>query len=300
MKVLVISGFLGAGKTTFIRSLSEKTGKNFAVMENEYGKTGIDGNILKQDRLKVWELTEGCICCSLQSDFASSILTISNTADPEYLVVEPTGVGLLSSVLHNITKIEYERIQLLEPVTIVDAHCVDSYLQEFGALYTDQIKNAPRIILSKTENIPETECARITGVIRKLNPQAEITAGVYNIRNLKWWQSFFENLYNKRKTAVPVAPVHTPDLESIGLTGITIKSVNELLEILVALMRGFFGTVYRVKGYVPIKNRWTQFDITDKQYRVGLCSRMPESQATVIGKRLELSRLKAAFNIQPE
>ena len=152
MHILIVSGFLGAGKTTFIRKLAEKTDKRFAVMENEYGDAGIDGNLLEQNRLKVWELTEGCICCSKKSDFAMSVLTIANGADFEYLVVEPTGVGLLSSVIANLHKIEYERIRLLKPVTVVDIDCIDSYLATFEQFYTDQIKNAAHIVISKTEN----------------------------------------------------------------------------------------------------------------------------------------------------
>lgn len=300
MKILVISGFLGAGKTTFIQTLSEKTGKTFAVMENEYGSTGIDGNILKQDRLKVWELTEGCICCSLKSDFASSILTIANTADPEYLVVEPTGVGLLSAVMNNISKIEYERIRLLEPITIVDVHCVDSYLKEFRELYTDQIKKASQIILSKTETVSENEISCIVRILRDLNPQAKITSEPYNTQKPEWWNSFFENLYNKNKAELAAEPMHSSDLENTGFDNIRINSINELLEVLAALMYGFFGTVFRAKGYVPISGQWTKFDVVNKQYRVSLCNKMPESKVIVIGRNLDYGLLRTAFNVNPE
>ena len=94
MKILVVSGFLGAGKTTFIKSLAEHTGKEFAILENEYGDVGIDGNLLKEQQkvgeVNIWELTEGCICCLMKGDFAASVLTIANTVGPEYLVIEPT------------------------------------------------------------------------------------------------------------------------------------------------------------------------------------------------------------------
>ncbi|MEL3906099.1 MAG: GTP-binding protein [Treponema sp.] len=299
MKILVISGFLGAGKTTFIRALSEKTGKNFAVMENEYGETGIDGTVLQQDRLKVWELTEGCICCSLQSDFAASILTIANTADPEYLVVEPTGVGFLSAVMRNIGKIEYERIRLLEPLTLVDVHCVDAYIREFGELYTDQIKNAPRLVLSKGEHLSETELARITALLRNLNPQAEIISTAYTRLPQEWWEQLFESPYNKTRSLVPLAEPHLPDLENAGCTGVVIDSVAELMEILVALMRGYFGSVYRVKGSVPIQGQWTKFDVTDKRYTLTVCSPMPEAKVIVIGRQLNRSRFYEAFRGKP-
>ncbi len=155
MKILVISGFLGAGKPTFIKELSHRTHRDFAVMENEYGEVGIDGQLLSEqgeessEKLNIWELTEGCICCSMKSDFASSILTIANTVDPEYLVVEPTGVGLLSKVMENIRQIQYERISLLKPITILDGNSFDHYLQEFPEIYRDQIAAAGSILVSK-------------------------------------------------------------------------------------------------------------------------------------------------------
>lgn len=143
MKILVVSGLLGAGKTTFIRTLAERTKKDFAVMENEYGAVNVDGDLLEQTKdLNIWELTEGCICCSMQKDFATSILTIANTVDPEYLIVEPTGVGMLSKIIENIQKIEYERITLLEPLTILDGTMYDRCMSEFSEIcvshYTEQ------------------------------------------------------------------------------------------------------------------------------------------------------------------
>lgn len=143
MKILVVSGFLGAGKTTFIRTLAERTKKDFAVMENEYGAVNVDGDLLEQTKdLNIWELTEGCICCSMQKDFATAILTIANTVDPEYLIVEPTGVGMLSKIIENIQKIEYERITLLEPLTILDGTMYDRCMSEFSEIcvshYTEQ------------------------------------------------------------------------------------------------------------------------------------------------------------------
>lgn len=91
MKILIVSGFLGAGKTTLIKEMANKTKRDFVVMENEYGDVDIDSNILKDEGMNIWELTEGCVCCTMKQDFASSILTIANSLDPEYLIVEPTG-----------------------------------------------------------------------------------------------------------------------------------------------------------------------------------------------------------------
>ena len=299
MKILVISGFLGAGKTTFIAALSEKTGRHFTVMENEYGGTGIDGDLLQQNRLKVWELTEGCICCSLKSDFASSILTIANTLAPEYLIVEPTGVGLLSAVMRNIEKIEYERIQLLEPLTIVDIHCVDDYIREFGGIYTDQIKNAPRLLLSKIEQTSPAELSRITALLRDLKPHAEILNTPYQNQPDEWWNKLLLQPHSKKNALIPLEKEHEPDLENVGFTGIQLDSVSDLLELLVALIRGFLGAVYRVKGYTAIGGYWTRFDIVDKRYSVALCDPMPKSKVIIIGQHLRRKALASAFNGRP-
>ena len=185
MRILVVSGFLGAGKTTFIKELARRTREDFSVMENEYGQVGIDGQLLAEKempesgeedagKLNIWELTEGCICCSMKSDFASSILTIANTIDPEYLIVEPTGVGMLSNVMNNIRLIQYERISLLSPITILDGNSFDRYCQEFPAIYRDQIASAGCVLVSKMEGADRQTLEQLEQSIRQINPDAEI------------------------------------------------------------------------------------------------------------------------------
>ena len=128
MKILIISGFLGAGKTTFIKELARRTKKEIAIFENEYGTSGVDGDILKEaTNVNIWELTEGCICCSVKGDFAASVLTIANTVNPDYLVIEPTGVAMLSNLITNLSQIEYEHIKLMAPISIVDALSLERY-----------------------------------------------------------------------------------------------------------------------------------------------------------------------------
>ena len=298
MNILIVSGFLGAGKTTFIRKLAEKTDKRFAVMENEYGGAGIDGNLLEQNRLKVWELTEGCICCSKKSDFAMSVLTIANSADFEYLVVEPTGVGMLSSVIANLHKIEYERIRLLKPVTVVDIDCIDSYLATFEQFYTDQIKNAAHIVISKTENKSEAEIEKAVRTLKGLNPQADITAQPYDSLDAVWWGELFDmtkNAFTGKTALFPLPLSAAPDLETASFTGIAIESIEELINDLSALIAERFGRVYRVKGFVPINGQWAKFDVVDKRYNIETCDAMSGSKLTVIGKDLDKNALKLLF-----
>lgn len=295
MKILVVSGFLGAGKTTFISTLAKMPGLEFVVMENEYGSEGIDGALLQQDRLKVWELTEGCICCSLKGDFASSILTVANTLNPEYLVVEPTGVGLLSSIMHNISKIEYDRIKLLQAVTIVDIHCIKNYLERFSDIYIDQIKCAKYVVLSKLEGMSSLEKEEAIKCLKEINPCAMFIAEPYQNISPVWWKSLFESLYTEdeyilRKTE------KIPNLQTFSLRDIRLESVNDLLEFLVAVLRGYFGYICRAKGYLKIINDWTRFDVVDMHYSVALCEPMNEAKAVFIGENIQKAKLKAGLS----
>ena len=183
MKILIVSGFLGAGKTTFIKRLARNVDQRFAILENEYGAAGIDGARLGQNRQgtqkNVWEMTEQCICCIGKKDFAASVLTIANVVDPEYLIVEPTGVGSLARIIENLRQIEYERIQLLSPVTIVDVYSYRRYMAEYPELYQDQIRSADTIIVSKTEACQAEEKQRIQKFLQEINPQAKIITDLH-------------------------------------------------------------------------------------------------------------------------
>lgn len=236
MKILVISGFLGAGKTTFIKALAEKTDKRFVVMENEYGEVGIDGGFLAsgtgQAEMKVWELTEGCICCTMKADFASSILTISNTLDPEYLVVEPTGLGKLGNILTNISQIQYERIVLLQPVTVLDVSAFDRDKEKYPEICRDQIENAATVIFTKTGALDAEELCRIASEVRAMNPQGEIVTDSCEKKEASWWNGLFERYLTKEgeeNAKKRERETLQPDLENAGFTSIHLESGNQLL-----------------------------------------------------------------------
>ena len=245
MKILVVSGFLGAGKTTFIRTLAERTKKDFAVMENEYGAVNVDGDLLEQTKdLNIWELTEGCICCSMQNDFATSILTIANTVDPEYLIVEPTGVGMLSKIIENIQKIEYERITLLEPLTILDGTMYDRCMFEFSEICEDQIQSAGRILVSKMEYAAENERCSLKQKLIALNPEAEICVSHYTEQGDDWWDSLLTSYLDKE---IPMKEERELDLENLGLTEASLQSEQELILFLQGVVSGVFGDICRGK-----------------------------------------------------
>ena len=130
-------------------------------------------------------------------DFREYVLTIANSVDPEILIVEPTGVGMLSNVMDNVKQIEYERIKLLTPVTIVDGGSVDRYLRQYDELYVDQIKGASVIVVSKTENTSDEEKERIKEVLKGINPDAKIITDHYSNMDDEWFDTLYDNYFDK-------------------------------------------------------------------------------------------------------
>ena len=291
MKVLVISGFLGAGKTTFLRELARRARKDFAIMENEYGEVGIDGSILGQseEKMNIWELTEGCICCSMKSDFATSVLTIANTVDPEYLIVEPTGVGMLSQVLRNLSQIQYERIRLLSPVTVLDGRSFDRYLDEYPEIYRDQILSAGTVVLSKMESASSRELDLLKKRIRAINPHAGICRDHYTGKPDIWWE---ELLSRGLSGPLPEAEDRDSGLENLGLTQVSLPTADQLLLLLNGVVSGVFGNICRAKGYLQAGRGWLRFDVADRTYSITGCEPMEDSRAVFIGTNLERSMLR--------
>lgn len=188
MKVLVVSGFLGAGKTTFIQELIRRTGQDAVIYENEYGEADVDARRLRSGSdLKVWESVENCICCSGKQDFATSVLTISNMLDPEYLIVEPTGVARLSRVMENLAQVAWERIELLAPVTIVDAGAWEAQRRNAPEVFDDQARSAATIVASKAGAVGAAEA--VARLAAELNPGAELVTGAWRKLPDEWWSS---------------------------------------------------------------------------------------------------------------
>ena len=288
MNILVISGFLGAGKTTFIKKMVEMTNKNFVILENEYGELGLDKKFLEDSTsrdINIWELTEGCICCSVKSDFATSILTIANSLDPEYLIVEPTGVGMLSNVLKNIQKIEYERITLLKPITIIDVNCYDKDMQNFPEIYKDQIANSNKIIFSKTEQLSSSEINRIIENIKNINNDLTSEFEHYSKKSVEWWDNLLKESFNAKLTDNSDDDV-VPHLESISFENVCMNSIGELVNLLECVIQGKHGYVRRAKGCVKVHHEYLRFDVVDTFYSITGMESKKESSAVFIGKNL--------------
>ena len=178
-KIDVVSGFLGAGKTTLIKKLVAEALKDTKVVliENEFGEIGIDGGFLKEAGIEIKEMNSGCICCSLVGDFGTSLKEVLKTYSPERILIEPSGVGKLSDVMKAVQNvIDEKEVMLNSAVAVVDASKCKMYLKNFGEFFVNQIEYAGTIILSRTGNISEEKLNQAIALIREHNTKATILA----------------------------------------------------------------------------------------------------------------------------
>lgn len=298
MKILVVSGFLGAGKTTFIQELVRRTGRDFAIYENEYGQADIDARRLRQDSdLKVWESTENCICCSGKQDFATSVLTISNTIDPEYLIVEPTGVAKLQSILDNVNQVAWERISLLAPVTVVDAVSWQNQRTDFPEIFDNQLSAAASVVISKLAPGSEDAAEPIKQLVSEMNPQAEVIAkSSYADIPDEWWNALLTRALDGSvlKDAADDED-DGPDLETMALTHAELPSPTHLIWLLDATSAGVFGKLARAKGTLSCGNQWVKFDLVERAWAITGDEPQEESRCVFIGRDLLRHGIREVF-----
>ena len=175
IKIDVISGFLGAGKTTLIKKIFETVLKNEKVVliENEFGEIGIDCSFLKESGIQIKEINAGCICCSLVGDFSSSMKEVIDTYHPERIIIEPSGVGKLSDIVNAVLELK-EDIQLNILATVVDGVKTKMYLKNFGEFFNNQVEAANTIVISKTDKMTEEKVLEVVELIKQKNDHATI------------------------------------------------------------------------------------------------------------------------------
>ncbi|MBO6163277.1 MAG: GTP-binding protein [Eubacterium sp.] len=176
-KVEIISGFLGAGKTTLIKKLIKEAyaGEKLVLIENEFGEIGIDGGFMKDAGIQVNELNSGCICCSLVGDFGEALKQVVEQYHPDRIIIEPSGVGKLSDVVKAIQKAaENVELQLNTATTVVDVTKAKVYMKNFGEFFLNQIEAAGTVILSRTQNVAEEKLMEAVEKIHELNKEARV------------------------------------------------------------------------------------------------------------------------------
>ena len=200
LKIDIVSGFLGAGKTTFIERLLKTKLKDEKVVliENEYGEVSVDTDILKDTKIEIRELSQGCICCSLVGDFSKSLKTIIDTYNPDRILIEPSGVGKLSDIIKAVASTGLqENVNSL--VCLVDAKKAKMYERNFGEFFVDQIESAHTVILSRTDIAKEEVIATAVEIVRKHNDKAVVVTTPINSLSdedlIKAYEGVHEDLF---------------------------------------------------------------------------------------------------------
>lgn len=176
-KIDIISGFLGAGKTTLIKKLLQEAlnGQKVVLIENEFGEIGIDGGFLKDAGIQITEMNSGCICCSLVGDFGAALKKVVEQYNPDRIIIEPSGVGKLSDVIAAVMNVAGEiDLDLNSFVTVADATKCKMYMKNFGEFYNNQVESANTIILSRTQGMKEEKLAQAVSMIQEKNAKAKI------------------------------------------------------------------------------------------------------------------------------
>ncbi len=293
MKILIVSGFLGAGKTTFIKELIRRSGTFPVVMENEYGESDLDSrelNSVEKD-LKILEFMEGCVCCTKKDSFVNSVLAVFSALSPEYLIVEPTGVARLGSILKNAGKICYGDIRLLKPVTVLSPRSYFQNLGEWPEIFKDQLKYSGTVVFSKTEGEDPDNLLRIEEAVRALSPEAKILKEHYTAMEDEW----FKELLEMESSDIVVDEGERGEyLEQATFFSGSFSRPAELIVFLEDILRGEYGRIARAKGTIPAGREMLRFDVADYRYVV-TGSEDDKTQCVFIGDYLDREALEESL-----
>ena len=303
IKVDVVSGFLGSGKTTLVKKLLQVHQKEIVVLiENEFGDIGIDGELIEREGFEVFEISSGCICCIMQKDFVQMLTRIIEEFHPQRIIIEPTGISILSEIIDILHKPEFANLlQINSLVTIVDSV---NYLQQcevFGEFFEDQITNASILTLSKSQIVDRETIDKIIASLREFNPNVEIISkpwdalGAEDFENLLDGQAdldFSEILHTDYK------PCSENEFETLALQTSHSYSQEELEHILTLLSQPKYGQVIRGKDFLKSNQGYLDFSYTNGQYLVSASKFKTSGKLCLIGKNLREKEIRDLFKVK--
>ena len=298
MKILLVSGFLGAGKTSVIKHLSERTAKKFVIIENEFADEDIDSSILKSDspELEIMSISEGCICCSMNLSFAHSVMTVANSLNPDYLIVEPSGVARPQNIIDELSKIVYERISLLVPILIVDGNNYKRAFDEFSELYGGEILDLSRVFVSKSENFYEEDFARIRSDLN-INSDNFLNRHYSKLSDTEIDHILADELVLSEDYKFEVKEKESDrnfeiqNLKSLSLTNIRDISPGEMAFFLERVMRKSYGDIIRSKGVFKDFDNYYRYELVEGDYIIGGFEKT-DTKMVFIGKEIEEDLLR--------
>ena len=216
-KIDIISGFLGAGKTTLIKKLIAEgfNGEKLVLIENEFGEIGIDGGFLKDAGVQINEMNSGCICCSLVGDFGKALEQVLHDYTPDRIIIEPSGVGKLSDVMKAVADLHEAEIEINSASTVVDAGKCKMYMKNFGEFFNNQVESAGTIILSRSQNLDEEKLNAVVAMLKEHNDKATIITtpwddinGKQIVSAMEGEKSLVEQLMEEAKVCPTCGHVH--------------------------------------------------------------------------------------------
>jgi G3E family GTPase len=313
IKLDIISGFLGAGKTTLINKLLKEAwqGDRIAVLENEFGEIGVDGDLLRGQNLAVREITNGCICCALKGDFVEGIKELARDYRPDRIVIEPTGIGKLVDIVEACRLAAEETPVAVHTImTVAQAPLALAFLEVSGEFYQEQIASAPVVVLSAVQNPggDDPPLPQVLRAIRELNPDAVLFTEPWDtldsLKLLAVAEEMTENVL-RPKAGSDHGHTHEDDhghehghgLENAGFDSCSfiLKETwtgEEADDLVARIQDGSFGKIFRAKGFIPVPGRFHKLD-----YVYGRVSFVPadysgEGKLVVIGREIRKEELR--------
>ncbi len=303
IKIDVISGFLGSGKTTLVKKLLQVyQDEKVVLIENEFGDIGIDGELVERDGFEVFEISSGCICCIMQKDFVHLLNRIIKEFQPERIIIEPTGISILSEIIDILRKPEFTALfQINSLVTIVDSVNYLKQFEVFGEFFEDQISNASVLILSKSQFVDSQTLATIGESLRELNQDAEILNknwAVLTPEELKKLLDVQADLDLSGILHTDYKPCSENEFDALALKTSRTYSQEELEQILSLLCQPQYGQVLRGKGFLKSSQGFLDFSYTNGQFTVTNSKFKSSGKLCLIGMNLREQEIKDLFKVK--
>lgn len=336
VKVDIISGFLGAGKTTFIKQLIQQvfTEEKLVLIENEFGEIGIDGGFLKDAGIEIREMNSGCICCTLVGDFSESLKKVLEEYKPDRVLIEPSGVGKLSDVAKAIEDVRKEAdIEIDGKITVVDGKKGKLYLKNFGEFFKDQVSHASTIVISRTQMMADDKIEECVKMLREQNKEATIISTPWEklskeaIRHALDVGAEVEGLFEEERGCHHHEHEegcchhhhhghehehghehghdhhghhHVDDVFTSWGRETARKYTEEELDVFLKALSETkeYGTILRSKGIIEMADHtWRQFDLVPEEYEVRACQPDYTGRLCVIGTELKEEELEKLFRL---
>jgi Putative GTPases (G3E family) len=303
IKVDVISGFLGSGKTTLVKKLLQVHQKEKVVLiENEFGDIGIDGELIEREGFEVFEISSGCICCIMQKDFLQVLARIIAEFHPQRIIIEPTGISILSEIIDILRKPEFvSLLQINSLVTVVDSVNYFEQCEAFGEFFEDQITNASLLTLSKSQFVDSISIDKIITSLREFNQDGEIISKPWDSLEPSELESLLDAQADLDLSDVlhtDYKPCRENEFDVLAIKTSRVYSQEDLEQILSLLNKPLYGQILRGKGFLKGPQGYWDFSYTNGQFMVSKSRFKTSGKLCLIGKGLREKEIKDLFKVK--